>query len=122
MARSDIDDGFREFHARNPGVYDALVAVARRATAAGKKRLSAKLLYEVVRFETWLGDEGAALRMNNDFTSRYARLIMEREPDLRGAFVTHRLKEASPSHGRTSPDGLDYRPGLEHLRDWELLR
>jgi len=30
-------------------------------------------------------------KLNNNYTSRYARLIMEQEPDLEGFFVTRGL-------------------------------
>jgi len=35
-------------------------------------------------------DDG--FKINNDFSSRYARRIMEQEPDLKGFFVTRRLE------------------------------
>ena len=33
----------------------------------------------------------SGFKLNDHYTSRYARLIMEREPDLRGIFRTRKL-------------------------------
>lgn len=85
-ARS-IQKQFEIFHKKNPQVYDMLVDMARQVKGLGKDKLSIKLLYERVRwellFETKSEDE---FKLNNSFTSRYARLIMEQEEDLKDFF------------------------------------
>ena len=86
---------FDRFHARNPHVYAALVAIARRMIKAGKSRIGIKQLYEVLRYERLIytaTDDGH--RLDNNYTSRYARLIIANEPDLAHAFETRRLRAA----------------------------
>lgn len=84
----DLDRDFAEFHAENPHVYDALVALARQAKARGHRALGIGMLWEVLRwnrlFDTRRDAEG--FKLNNNLRSRYAREIHAREPDLAGIF------------------------------------
>jgi hypothetical protein len=88
-----IDERFTAFHAANPHVYRNLVALARDLHRPGR-RIGMKMLFEVLRWQhlRTTGDQGFAL--NNDLTSRYARLIAAREADLADAFETRVLRAA----------------------------
>jgi hypothetical protein len=87
-----IEERFRDFHERNPGVYSTLVRLAREAKAAGYTRIGIAMLYEVCRWQMLLGsDPNEDYKLNNDYRSHYARLIMANEPDLDGIFETRRL-------------------------------
>jgi hypothetical protein len=59
--------------------------------AAGRKRLSIKMLFEVLRWEHLLTTTDPDFKMNNNYHSRYARLLMDRNPTLRGVFETREL-------------------------------
>lgn len=90
-----IDRAFLAFHAANPDVYIELVALAREAHARGRRRLGMKMLWEVVRWKRFLRttDNGASVfKLNNNYHSRYARLIALREPDLAGLFELRELR------------------------------
>lgn len=93
---SPADEAFWRFHERNPRVYALLVAFARRAKAAGAARVGVRMLWERMRWEVQVetadpaGDEW---KLNDHYTSRYARLLMAREPDLRGLFETRELRD-----------------------------
>jgi hypothetical protein len=87
-----IGDRFMCFHAANPHVYTALVRLAREAKAAGAKKLGMKLLIERLRWEMMIETGGDPWRLNNIYTSRYARLIAVREVDLVGFFEMRELK------------------------------
>lgn len=90
--RTDTEQRFLEFHTANPGVYKALVTLARRFKGRGHEKCSIKMLYEVCRWEFLMGtDTKDGFKLNNIFTSRYSRLIMESEPDLRDFFNTREL-------------------------------
>lgn len=83
--------GFEVFHVKHPDVYDELVAMARRAVAAGHRRLGMKQLWEVLRWNRMLAslpDDDEPWRLNNSYTAFYARLIMDTCPDLAGVFET----------------------------------
>lgn len=87
-----LDREFSEFHESNPDVYAELVRLAREAVARGRRRIGIKMLWEVLRWHFWLQTSSEDFRLNNNFPSRYARLVMAREPDLRGVFETRALK------------------------------
>lgn len=89
-----IDEKFHAFHAAHPEVYDELVELARCGVAAGQRRLGMKQLFEVLRWHRTLRGlpaEGETFKLNNNYTSRYARLVMTLEPDLAKAFETRTL-------------------------------
>jgi len=82
-----IQERFEKFHSENPKVYEILVRFAREAKQAGQKKLGVKLLVERARWELMFftkTDDG--FKINNSYTSRYARLIMDQEPDLKDFF------------------------------------
>lgn len=96
-APESIEQRFWRFHTSHPEVYRELAGLARQALAAGRERLGLKMLFEVVRWNRSLAGlpaEGEDFKLNNDYTSRYARLLMEREPDLEGLFATRELRAA----------------------------
>lgn len=91
--RTSIDSAFWNFHHKHPEVYEGLVRLAYQAVNAGRERIGIKMLFEVLRWEwiiTGLPDASEEFKLNNNYTSRYARLIME-EPGLQDLFETRRL-------------------------------
>jgi len=89
-----LDREFREFSTKHPEIEQELVKLARKAKAAGRKQFGMKALWEVMRWTFWLEspDEEEPFKMGNNYTSRYARLLMDSYPDLRGFFKTRRLR------------------------------
>lgn len=92
MDDRDLDARFAAFHHAHPEVYDTLARLARQARAQGRERCGIKLLVEVARWETFLAGREDGYRLNNSLVSRYARRLMDREPDLRGFFETRELR------------------------------
>jgi len=90
---SRIDREFREFAFKHPEVEKELVKLARKAVAKGRKNFGMKALWEVMRWTFWMewkeGEE--PFKLNNNYTSRYARMLMDKHPELRGFFKTRRL-------------------------------
>jgi hypothetical protein len=88
-----IEEAFQEYHKKYPEVYVELVRFARQVKNRGFKKYSINACFERVR---WYFDiertTGEAFKINNNFRSRYVRLIMENEPDLDGFFETRELK------------------------------
>jgi hypothetical protein len=89
-----IQRRFEDFHAKHPEVYAKIVELARFVKSRGRKQYGIKSLFEQVRwhftFEALLVDPDE-FKLNNNYTSRYARLIMERESDLKGFFLTREI-------------------------------
>ncbi|MCX6786863.1 MAG: hypothetical protein NTU85_03580 [Candidatus Kaiserbacteria bacterium] len=89
-----IQERFELFHAANPQVYRVLREMALALAAQGQKRIGVKMLWEVLRYRFLVqavpvgGDE---FRLNNVFTSRYARWL-DAEPGLQGRIELRQLK------------------------------
>lgn len=89
-----IDERFIDFHTANPHVYAELVALARDAHNRGYRRIGIELLFSAIRWRRMMrttADE-YGFKLNDHFTSRYARLIMAHEPDLDGIFAVRTLR------------------------------
>lgn len=89
-------EAFWEFHNNNPHVYRNLVSLSWQIrnkdplAQVGIDMVYAQLRWQYIMKTEIREDE---YKLNNNHTSRYARLIMAQEPDLHGLFVTRRLKE-----------------------------
>lgn len=93
MTGMTLHEKFEAFHEANPQVYVELVTLARQALKRGYKTYSINSLFEVVRWQRDISPLATTdeFKLNNNFRSRYARLIMEQEPDLAGFFETRQL-------------------------------
>ena len=81
-----IEERFRAFHDANPHVYRLLRALALDYKRAGHRHCGMKMLYEVLRYRSGIYTQGEPYKLNNNYTALYARLLMEREPELAGFF------------------------------------
>lgn len=88
FTRPLYDDGmthqqrFEAFHTANPWVADALEDLAFELLTAGVNRFGVKALVERLRWD-WTkaqATNGDRWRLNNNHTSRYARLLIDRHP------------------------------------------
>lgn len=89
-----IQEQFALFHARNPHIYRLLVGLAREWVEAGHERCGIGMLFEVLRFRRGVHTSGDDFKLNNNYRSRYSRLIESEEPDLAGLFETRELRAA----------------------------
>jgi hypothetical protein len=88
-----IQERFEQYHKQNPQIYEKLVEYARRVKKAGFDRIGIQLLIERTRWHFMTEIQGGhEFKINNDYASRYSRLIMEKEPDLEGLFPTRELQ------------------------------
>lgn len=99
MMKGEIEVAFRRFHAENPHVYERLKRLAFKLKVRGVERYGIKALWEVLRYEESVQTTAAAssYRLNNNFTSMYARLLIAQEEDLEGFFE---LRERATRRGR----------------------
>jgi len=72
---------FVRFHAQYPGVYDRIVEIARALRLNGHLRFGMKAIFERLR---WAGGPRTAglSKLDNSYTSHYARLIVATESGL----------------------------------------
>ena len=87
-----IDDKFRAFHDANPWVADELEKLADVEYRHGDGRIGIKYLIEVLRWNYRRATTGQPFRIDNDFTSRYARLLVDRRPEFANLFETRTLR------------------------------
>ena len=88
-----IDVRFWEFHHANGHVYDELLRLARRWKAAGHSRCSMDMLFHLLRWDAGMATSDVDFKLNNDFTSRYARLLSANHRDMAGFFETRSLTD-----------------------------
>lgn len=88
----ELEQAFRDFHRSNPAVYTRLVGLCRQARARGRNKVGIGMLFEVLRWDHLLRTNAEDFKLNNNHRAYYARLIMERESDLRGIFETRELR------------------------------
>jgi len=82
--RDHIQRPFARFHRENPQVYEKLVYLAHKVKATGRKRYGIGSLFERLRwhYHIEMNRPDSEFKLNNNYRSRYARLIMQTEPDL----------------------------------------
>ena len=85
---SNLKAKFQEYHEANPHVYSGLKELALRLKRRGRQHYGIKALFEVMRYERALTTVGDEFKLNNNYTSLYARLLMDNEPELKGFFET----------------------------------
>lgn len=87
---SEIDEAFERFDRENRDVWQYFEHFAMLLIRSGRQRCSAKLLVERVRWETMISG-GEPYKINNNFTSRYARKFARLYPEHRSFFRTREL-------------------------------
>ena len=90
-----IDAQFGAFHALNPWVYEHLVRMTYDLKARGNNRVGMGMLFEVLRWQAAMSTTGIDFKLNNNFRSRYARLIMANHEQLNGIYETRTLREVT---------------------------
>jgi hypothetical protein len=81
------EERFLAFHEANPHVYIRLREMAFELLEHGVRRWGIKALWEALRYENALRTFGRSeYKLNNNYPSRYARMLMERNFDLDGFF------------------------------------
>ena len=91
---SKIEAAFWAYHLAHPTVYRLLVRFARewRSRRGPTATIGIKALWERVRWEVTVVRHDDDFKCNNNFHAFYARLIMDREPDLSDAFRLRRQR------------------------------
>ena len=85
-----LEEQFAAFHSANPHVYQALRRHALAMVRRGQHKIGIKMLFEVLRWQHAMTttDAASAFKLNNNYAPFYARLLMDNEPELSGAFET----------------------------------
>ena len=97
LAPQTIEARFQSFHAEHPEVYRQLRKMALSLVHRGYTHIGIGMLWETLRYHSMLGsrpDEAEAFRLNDNFRSRYVRLLTDQEPELAEVFELRRLRSA----------------------------
>lgn len=82
-----LEEQFWDYHEENPDVYRQLRDLALQMRRRGVSQYGIKGLFEVLRWHRALETkDDAGFKLNNNYTSFYARLLMDNEPELAGFF------------------------------------
>ena len=87
-----IREAFLDFHNKNPKVYKAFENEAFRAIKAGRTKLSAKLIINYIRWNTFIDSTDDNFKINDGFQSYYGRLFMALNPDHSDKFECRKLR------------------------------
>jgi hypothetical protein len=87
-----IQAQFEAFHQLNPWVLRALESLTADYLKRGARRVGIGMLFEVLRWRYVTATEGDEFRLNNNFRSRYVRLLIERHPEWAPAFEVRALR------------------------------
>lgn len=86
--KKSIDDRFKEFHQENPHIYSGLLRLALQFKEEGRGKIGISLLIEVLRWNTRIKTKTTeSFKICNDFKPLYARLLVEKHPELKDLFV-----------------------------------
>lgn len=83
---------FEEFDAANPEIYRAFREQALALLQAGVKQYGPNAIMEVIRFHTAIRGEGDAFKINDKYTSRYARKLVAEDPRFENFFRLRALR------------------------------
>jgi hypothetical protein len=92
--RASIQERFEAFHRLNPWVYASLEMLADDWLRNHEGRVGIGMLTEVLRWSYGRRTVGGTFKLNNDFRSRYVRLLLEHHPEWAGRFETRQLRAA----------------------------
>lgn len=89
-----IQERFERFNRSHPEVYERLLKLCHRWRLAGRGAWSIKGAFEVLRWENHIAgleDDVEVYKLNNSYSSRYARMIMREHPEFNGLFELREL-------------------------------
>ena len=86
----------QRFHDEHPEVWDLFVRFTRDRMNRGFKNYAVKAIFERIRWEVdgVGGNDRASFKLNNNYRSRYARLMAQTYPRFEGFFETRNLRSA----------------------------
>jgi hypothetical protein len=95
--RPSIQELFEMFDREHPDVYEHFVAIAWNLKRSGVRHYGSKAIFEVIRYHRATtsaadGSKPEPFKINNIFTSRYARKMIAEYPEFADFFSTRELQ------------------------------
>lgn len=95
LSKMPTDQAFHAFHRANPWVIRELEKIAWEMLRSGRKKIGIQACVEIFRWETRKHTISHDFKINNNFCSRYARMMLDRNPHWGQVFELRRLKGKS---------------------------
>jgi len=92
LSKMPTDQAFYAFHKANPWVVVELEKIAWQMIQHGRQKIGIQACVEVFRWETRRHTISNDFKLNNNFCSRYARMILDRNPHWGQVFELRKLK------------------------------
>jgi hypothetical protein len=89
--QKSLQEKFFTYDQENPDIWKAFEKFSLEAASKGRKYIGAKMIYERIRWYTQI-EAKTGFKINNNYTSYYARKFQEEYPQLEGLFRTRKLK------------------------------
>ncbi len=95
-----IKESFEAFDLANPEIYNLFEMKVMMAHKMGKKKVSSKLIINTIRWEVFLDseDSNCNFKINDSYTSHYARKFATLHPGLANMFNFRNLRSAENEH------------------------
>ena len=87
-----LNQAFQEFHKSNPEVYQYFRWFAFEAIISGRKRFSAYLIANRIRWETQVVAGDVKFKINNNHIAFYARMFTQEFPEHSDLFELRALR------------------------------
>lgn len=85
---------FLDFHRDNPRVFELFKRFTNEARRAGRAHYGIKSIAERIRWHVSIETKGDDFKINNNFSSCYARMLIADDPSLKEFFETRRSPTA----------------------------
>ncbi|KAB1989815.1 hypothetical protein ACWD4F_07550 [Streptomyces aureus] len=87
-----IQQRFEAFHALNPWVLRSLARMTADCAEKGFGRIGIGMLFELLRYQYGAATRGDVFALNNDYRSRYVRLLLDEHPEWSPLFEVRALR------------------------------
>lgn len=92
---SHIVDSFLVFNKENPGVYKLFAQYANQLMSQGITHYGSKAIMERIRWHYEVERRAGDFKLNNNYASCFARLLMNEDPSFKSFFETRSHREAA---------------------------
>lgn len=92
--QDSIQEQFRRFDAQHPEIYQEFRHIALNLLHYGRSHYGSKAILEVIRYHRILSgkSETEPFKINNSYSSRYARKLMDEDERFRDFFELRELR------------------------------
>ena len=85
-----VVEQFLNYHKENPNVYKLFTKYTSKLYESGITRYSSKAIFERIRWHIAIATKGDAYKMNNNYTSCYARMLQNEDARFATFFATRK--------------------------------